>query len=183
MGFDIGGFLKGIAPTLASFLPGPLGPIASKIVGDVLGVDPTDSAAVGEALTHATPDQILALKKADQDFQVRMTELGFANAKDMEKIAADDRSSARAREITTGDNTPKVLAGLVTIGFFGLLTFILKWGVPAEGHDIIIAMVGILGTAWVSIMNYYFGSSSGSAAKSVTLDKLTTTTVNGNGSK
>jgi hypothetical protein len=37
--------------------------------------------------------------------------------------------------------------------------------VPDGSQQVLYAMVGVLGTAWVAVINYYFGSSAGSAAK------------------
>ena len=55
---------------------------------------PADSSEkdVSKAMAAATPDQLLALKQADQDFAVRMRELDI----DLEKIAASDRDHLAA---------------------------------------------------------------------------------------
>jgi len=46
-------------------------------------------------LLTATPDQLLALKKADSDLQVRLKELGIAE----EKLTFDDMANARAMQV------------------------------------------------------------------------------------
>jgi hypothetical protein len=115
-----------------------------------------------EAAARATPEQLLALKQAEQDFAVKMRELDI----DLERIANEDRSSARNREVATRDWTPRVLAGLVTGGYFGVLFYMLKNGLPQHGgSEAMLVMLGTLGTAWGGIMAYYFGSSAGSKAK------------------
>jgi hypothetical protein len=100
-----------------------------------------------------------------------MQEIGFASLKDMESLAASDRDSARKREMTVLDNTPKVLAYLVTGGFFSVLGFMLTNTVPVESKDVLNLLLGSLGTAWISVISYYYGSTSGSRAKTELLAK------------
>jgi hypothetical protein len=82
-----------------------------------------------------------------------------------EDIAASDRNSARQREMAVRDWTPKILAYGVTVGFFGILFFMLEGKMPEQGHDVLLVMLGSLGAAWTGIVAYYFGSSAGSANK------------------
>lgn len=144
-----------VAPMLGTALAGPLGGAAGTYLAKALGVQPGDDAAVTTALTGASPETLLALKKADNDFQAHMAELGVTR----EQIAAGDRDSARKREATVKDSTPALLAFLVTVGFFGVLGYLLVCGKPATGGDALLVMLGALGGAWASIISYYFGSS------------------------
>mgnify|MGYP000944274789 FL=1 len=94
-----------------------------------------------------------------------LAELGFKNVADLEQIAAGDRASARQREATIKDKTPQILAYLVTLGFFGLLAFMCMSQPPKGSETLLNIMVGSLGSAWIAIVSYYFGSSSGSERK------------------
>jgi hypothetical protein len=84
---------------------------------------------------------------------------------DLERIAAGDRNSARNREIQTGDHTPKILAAAITIGFFGILFWMFIYGVPKNGNEALLLMLGALQTAFTGVIAYFFGSSAGSKAK------------------
>jgi hypothetical protein len=169
MGFDIKKLLSTVAPMLGTALGGPLCGAAASILVSKLGgnTDPKDPAAVQEALAQAvmTPDGLAKLKEAEMDFQVQMKTLDIKSVYDLEKLDTDDRSSARQREMTIRDKIPAYLAAGVTTGFFGLLYYLLRHSPPADSKDVLNIMLGSLGTAWVSIIAYYFGSSSGSAAK------------------
>ena len=168
MSFDWKAVVKSIAPNIGTALGGPLGGVAGLALSKALGVSDDsakDETAMAAAIQGANPDQLLALKKADQDFALQMQQLGFKNIEALEAIAAGDRGSARDREIKTGDWTPKVLGIAITIGFFGLLSWLLNKEPPEKSRDILNIMMGSLGSAWIGVVSYYFGSSVGSARK------------------
>lgn len=167
---DIAGVLGKVAPTIAAAAGGPLAGSAVTAIEGVFGLKPEGDAtkrqdAAAAAIAGASPEQLLNLKKADADFQSRMAELGFENAAELEKLAGEDRANARNREMNVKDFTPRVLAIAITFGFFALLGYMAGFQVPAESKDLLNVMVGTLGTAWVAIVTYYFGSSAGSDAK------------------
>jgi hypothetical protein len=168
MPFDWKSLVKSIAPSIGTALGGPLGGIAGLALAKSLGVSEDaakDDTAMAAAVQGASPDQLLALKKADQDFALQMEKLGFANVEALEAISAGDRANARDREVKTGDWMPKVLGLVITVGFFGLLYYLLKFEPPAGSRDILNIMLGSLGSAWIGVVTYYFGSSAGSARK------------------
>jgi hypothetical protein len=156
-----------VAPTLGTALGGPLGGVAGTFISKALGVAPGDQAAVEKALLGGDPATLVALKKAELDFQAHMEELGIQR----DQLAYQDTANARAREMSVKDLTPALLAYGITLGFFGTLGFMLVNGKPATGGDALLVMLGSLGTAWAGVISYYFGSSSGSAVKDQLLFK------------
>ncbi|MEY3471386.1 MAG: hypothetical protein RLY63_61 [Chloroflexota bacterium] len=155
-----------VAPTLATAIGGPLGGMAMQVVSSVLGL-PTDSSEkdVEKALKQATPEQLLALKQADNDFAVRMKELDI----DLERIAASDRDSARRREAQVRDWMPRVLAFVVVAGFMATVFLVLLGYVDGMKDPLMATTVGTL-IGFVSakceqVVAYYFGSSSSSQQK------------------
>ena len=150
-----------VAPGLATALGGPLAGLAVGAIGKVFGLDSATQEQVANAISGASPADLLALKQAEIAFQAHMRELDV----DIDRIAAGDRDSARQREIQVKDKIPAILAILVTSGFFGLLTFMLLREVPQANQQVLNIMLGSLGTAWIGVMNYYFGSSTGSVRK------------------
>ncbi len=155
-----------VAPTLATAIGGPLGGMAMQVVSSVLGL-PTDSSEkdVEKALKQATPEQLLALKQADNDFAVRMKELDI----DLDRIAASDRDSARRREAQVRDWMPRVLAFVVVAGFMATVFLVLLGYVDGMKDPLMATTVGTL-IGFVSakceqVVAYYFGSSSSSQQK------------------
>lgn len=173
---DIFGFVKKIAPWLTAAATGnipSLVTLAASAVGSITGKPVKDDPeSISAAIAGATPEQIAAMRQADNDFALKMQALGFADVEALEKIAADDRASARAREETVKDKLPAVLAIFVTIGFFGALLFLCLHSIPDANHDAFMMLLGALGTAWTGIIAYYFGSSAGSAKKDSVIAKV-----------
>lgn len=141
--------------------------MAVKMLGDALGIDQPTQAKIADAFKSGqlTGDQIVAVKAAEQALIVRCKELDI----DLEKIHAGDRDSARKMQTETKSEIPGALAILVTIGFFGVLGWLLIEGKPQQGGDALLVMLGALGTAWGAIVQFYFGSSASSKSKDDTL--------------
>lgn len=172
MAFEWKNVMANVAPMLATALGGPLagGAVAAITKALGLGDDATD-AEIAKKLAAASPDTLLQLKKAEQDFAARMAEMGFKNEADLEKIAADDRADARHREASVMDWTPRILAYLVTAGFFTMLAFMVFAEIPERSKDPIYILLGTLGGTFSSIIAYYFGSTAGGQKKSELLAK------------
>jgi hypothetical protein len=98
--------LGALAPTVATALGGPLGGMAVKMVADKLGISDATQEAVEMALTKATPEDLAKLKECEAQFKIEMKKLDI----DLVRIAAEDRSSARARQAALKDSTPTILA-------------------------------------------------------------------------
>jgi hypothetical protein len=162
--------VRTVAPSIATAVGGPLAGMATRAISEaLLGKPDGTEAELVEAAAKATPEQLLALKKAEQDFAVQMRELDV----DLERIANEDRNSARDREIKTKDLTPRLLAGSITLGYFGVLFFMLLNGLPTTGgSEAMLVMLGTLGTAWGGVVAYYFGSSAGSKEKTDAMNRM-----------
>lgn len=168
---DISSAVGKSAPLLGTLMGGPAGAAVGGLIASALGTGATPD-EVSQALT-TNPDAAVKLRQIEADRQVRLQELTEQHASAQlaartAHILADveDRKSARAREVETRDSwTPRALAMAVTLGFFGVLFYLLVNGKPAEGGDALLVMLGALGTAWTAIVSYYFGSSAGSERK------------------
>lgn len=166
---DLASIVGKAAPILGTLLGGPAGGAVGGLIASALGTG-NDPAEVSAAL--ANPDAAIKLREIESRRQVELQSLAVEMAKAELVASTADRASAREREAKTGDTfTPRSLALLVTLGFFGVLGYLLAAGKPAQGGDALLVMLGSLGAAWTAIVAYYFGSSAGSAAKTEILGK------------
>lgn len=160
----LGGLLTQVAPTIATALAGPLAGTAVKALSiALLGNESGTEQDVAAAIQSATPEQLANLKKIDADFQTKMAALDI----DLEKISADDRKSARDMQVMTHDWVPRLIAILVTVGFFSILVYMMMFGMPKTGTEALLLMLGSLGTAWTGIINFYYGSTSTSKQRTL----------------
>lgn len=151
-----------VAPTIAAALGGPLaGTAVAALSKALLGKDNGTEDELAPLLASASPETLLKVKEADNALKLGLAEAGVR----LEELNAADRNSARNREIQRGDNTTKILAYAYTIGYFAIFAVIMKTGVDLRMESIIVVLLGILTAAQAQIMNYYFGSSAGSAQK------------------
>ena len=153
-----------VAPTLASAFGTPMAGVATKAVISALGLkkDASDS-EVEQAILGATPEQLLALKKADQEFLIKMKELDI----DLTKIVLGDKDSARRREIETKDSTTKVLAYIICTLYVGVQLFLLTHVIDDDMKEMVMRALGTLDAILGLVFSYYFGSSVGEVRREI----------------
>ena len=151
-------WLEQVAPTIATALLGPLGGLAVSTLSKVLGVDEKN---VQETINSGklSADQISQIKLAEIEFQKQTQELGL----NFEKLATEDRKSARDMQIATKSWIPGALSIGITFGFFGILIYMMTGNVSPSNE--LLVMLGSLGTSWTGVIGYYFGSSAGNSRK------------------
>lgn len=154
-------WLKTLVPALGTALAGPLGGAAASFIAAQLGLKESSVDVVTDMLAKTKLDapQIAQLKLAEIEFQKFLD----ANRIKLEEIDAGDRKSARDMQIAAGSWVPGALAIAVTVGFFGILSWMLS-DPEYKPTDALLVMLGSLGTGWASVISFYFGSSHGSRA-------------------
>lgn len=154
--------LKQLAPTVASAILGPLGGVAVAAIGSVLGVSDATQDKIAEVIKDGqlTPEQIGEIKKLEMQYQENERERGFKYV----ELEFKDRDSARVREAATKDNTNKILAFVIVGAFIAMVVGTLLGAAKVES---VLAgtLVGYLSAKAEQVLAYYFGSSSGSRAK------------------
>lgn len=150
--------LKTIAPWIGTAIGGPLGGMAVEAVGNALGLQDKTVETVKQALSGATPEQMLAVKKADQDFAVQMQTLGYKQIADLEAIAAGDRKSARDMQMANKSRMPAVITIVVALAFFAVLGALFAVPIPVANRDMIIYMCGQLAMAFAACLAFWVGT-------------------------
>jgi hypothetical protein len=119
------------------------------------------------------------IRKSELQFQLDLKKL----SNEEQQMMLGDISSARQREVEVqtsekaswmAKNIQHAIAAgttLITLLFFYILIFKPE-SITSESKDIVLYILGVLSAILTQVYSYYFGSSAGSAAKSVTLAGL-----------
>jgi hypothetical protein len=149
-----------VAPSLGAALGGPLGGLAGQILGGL--VSGGKVADLEEAILTQKPETLLALKKLEQDYILKLEELGV----EQHKVEAADRSSAR--DLAKVNMRPQMMLSLLFIGgYFIILSafFVGKIEISPELKEPFLILLGVITANVPSIMQFWFGTSSGSQRK------------------
>lgn len=173
MGFDWKQTLSAVAPTLASALGGPMAGVAVSMGLKKLGVTPTgdegqDQDTLAQAVASGNPETLLRLKEVEAEFKLEMKRLDV----DLEQIHAGDRASARDMAKAKGLVPQAILSAIFVAAFATLLFLMFKSEVSDQMQQPFNILLGILSAGMTQILNFWFGSSAGSARKNETIEKM-----------
>ena len=152
-----------VAPLVGTALGGPLGGVAASFVADKLGLSDKTVAAVTDAIKDGklTPEQVSQLKMAEIDFQKFLK----TNEIDLERVHAADRDSARKMLMSTSSYVPAALTFIVTFGYFTVLIGMMLKMFEVADSQVMLIMLGQLGTAWGVCIAFWMGTTKNSADK------------------
>ena len=182
-----------LVPIIASAIPS----IINLFTGETSRTDSVVNLAkqAGELLelgTETTADQVIkhlnsnpeaVVKLKELEIQARALELdSIVKAKQAEldelTVRINDIQNARSRQIEHEKATGKsdinlyVLAWLTVLGFFILIGILLWAPLPKGSENIVYLLLGCLTANTNSVYQYFFGSSKGSADKTIELTKV-----------
>jgi hypothetical protein len=181
---DVASVVENLAPTIASVIGGPLAGSGVSALEKLFGLTPAPAASVSDrandvaaAIAGATPQQLADMRAADQNYAVAMAQAGFKDTETLASLKVQDTISARDMQTANKSPVPAWLTFCVTVGFFGMLAALFVVNVPEANKAIVFSFIGTLGTAWLVIMHFWFGSTADTAqvndllAKSTPADK------------
>ena len=164
--FDWKSVVGKVAPGLATALGGPLAGVAvSALANEFLGEEstgPETEKQLETIIMGGSPEVLERIKKIDNDFTLRMRELGVEEF----KVEAADRASAR--ELAKTDMTPQIVLSAIFIGGYFWVVYALvigKFVIPEGQGTLVATLIGVLTAGVANIMQFWFGSSSGSKNK------------------
>lgn len=166
MDFDWKEIVKKVAPVLGSAIGGPFGGLAANSISNAIFGESKSEDEVIEAIQSGDPDTLINLKKANNDFQARMRELGIQE----QDLVFLDKSNAREMAKGTSIVPQAVLSGVFVVGYFCIVTVVAWLTISPDGINqsfmpVLLMLIGALTTAVPQILSFWFGSSRGSQQK------------------
>ena len=161
-------WLNQIAPSIATALGGPLAGLAVTAISKALGIDEKEVQSTIES-GKLSAEQLASLKQAEIELQAKAQELGL----NFEKLATDDRKSAREMQVSTKSFVPALLSILVVCAWAIIQYFLLTHVIAQEMRELVARVLGTLDGALMLVLSFYFGGSSDSQDKDAMLHRST----------
>ncbi len=132
---------------------------------ELTGIETDNPQLVEKAVNEATPDQLLKLRQANNDFIIKKMQ-----------IESDERVNERAdtqdaRKQNKGHWMTWLLPLLMFCLFSAMSWALLKFAIPESNRDLLIFMAGQVSGFMAAGVTYWLGSSRGSAEKSSIMQK------------
>lgn len=172
-----------VAPTLATALGGPLAGMAAAVASRILFGGGDEKATPEQVIEHVmanqTPEVFARLREIDANLKIELKKLDIK----LEEIEAQDRASARQREIAAGGwGTFGVyaLAAIILGGFFAVVYWVFTGAVLSLSPEMLLLVgstVGYVSAKADQVVAYFFGSSIGSKQKTDEMARAMAQTV------
>jgi hypothetical protein len=187
---DLAGKISAQAPGVGALIGmiagGPVGTTvggaagkAIQVLAGLFGIDPEKATPESvDAAIAVDPQALLKLKMAEMTHQEEMARIFLEEERldhDQTRAELADVQSARSREVeivkATGskDTNLYVLAWTLIGGFFALTATLMFMPLPPDQSGVIFMLFGALSSGFGCVISYFFGSSKGSADKSMLL--------------
>lgn len=180
---DIGAFAAKYAPLLGEALSSPVGAVAAigSVVASAFGGNTQDPQDLLKKM-QGDPEAQAKLLAIENDYKIQCQQIiqqGISQRLDYEKSMYEtevaDRNSARQANNANGkrDIMPEILSILIVLGFYAAIFAVFQVHDDSVDKDILYMMLGILGSGFTAVLNYYLGSSSSSRRKDESISNMT----------
>lgn len=159
--------LGGVVPVVANAIIPGSGGFAKSLIGQVLGVDPSDDVALIDAVKNATPEQLVALKTAEMDHKLELARISASLDIAHLKGTEDARKRATNLQMAGYHNYRADIMITVAFGAFCLLCWLVNSNTTIKPEVLAIfnMSIGALLKMLSDAFQFEFGSSRGSKEK------------------
>lgn len=154
---DLGKTVASAAPLLGGVVGGPLGAGIGSVIASVFGVD-------------NEPDAINQAIKADPNAAVKLREIELNHKVELENIALKqtqaelaDKQNARAEH--KDSYMPAVLSLSLSLVIAGIIYMLFYMEPPEGSREVLFMLLGVVIKEWGSAMQFWFGTTRSSQAK------------------
>ena len=163
--------IKKVAPTIAMAAGGgPFGGTAVKFLLDKLLPDNpgADEGDLQELIANASPETLKQIKTLDNDFKVKMKELGI---KEKDLMVKDRQGARKLFEVNIWPQI--ILSTIFIVGYFVILGNVMNKRITLDAgmKALVFTLIGVITGEVPRIMAFWFGSSMGSKEKTNKLNK------------
>lgn len=174
MSFDWKGLVGTVAPTIASVFGTPLVGVGVKALCVALGLNPSgsteiDQTALEAKLAGATPQDLLAIKNAEQQFIKDMKGLDI----ELAKLELQDVDSARKMQTATKSWGPAILAAVAILTVIVLAYYVIVTpSINEYAKGVVLLILGRFLGYIDQVFQFDFGTTRSSRIKDDTIQKL-----------
>jgi len=155
MSFDWKSAVKTFAPMLGTALGGPVVGTATKMLSSaLLGKDDATENELSVAIQKASPDDILKIKQAENDFALKMKDLKIKE----KNLVFGDKRNARSMNTKTKAKTPAILAYILTCMVACMVYGLMKWTIPEANMNVVNIVFGSVMTTWIGACQFFHGA-------------------------
>ena len=186
--------IKTALPFLTTVLAGPVPGIATGLLNKIFPDKEIDTPEKlqqeyqkitqyeNSDVDKSTPDYLLQKKindtalqeieAAENKLKLKFNELGITSVLELEKIYAGDLQNARNRQIVMNDDTPRLIALIITVVIIALVLLLMFVNIPLNNKDLITQVVLTIVAGWGGMMAYYFSTTARSKEKDDRIERL-----------
>ena len=115
---------------------------------------------------------LVEIENAENKLKLKFNEAGISSVLELEKIYAGDLQNARNRQIVMNDDTPRLIALIITVVIIALVLLLMFVNIPLNNKDLITQVVLTIVAGWGGMMAYYFSTTARSKEKDDRIERL-----------
>ena len=115
---------------------------------------------------------LVEIENAENKLKLKFNEAGISSVLELEKIYAGDLQNARNRQIAMNDDTPRLIALIITGVVIALVLLLMFVNIPSNNKDLVTQVVLTIVAGWGGMMAYYFSTTARSKDKDDRIERL-----------